>query len=221
MRITIVAATGGIGRHVLDQTVDAGHEVTAVVREPEKLSHDVRGVAVDLTDPDPQALRSAIDGADAVLSCVGPRSSAEVGIAEQGTRAIVEAMRQTDARRLVVVSAAPVATVPSPGRPNPPRHDPGEDVLTRYALGPLIKVVFRRNYADLARMEDILRDSDLDWTSVRPPMLTDAPLTATCRTAHGQNPRKGHSAARADVAHLMLHALDQPETIGHTMGIAT
>ena len=64
MRITIIAATGGIGRHLLEQCLDRGHDVTAVVRTPAKLTHPVRCVQADLTAPDPAALTGAVDGAD-------------------------------------------------------------------------------------------------------------------------------------------------------------
>lgn len=48
MKLTIFAATGGIGSQVLEQAVDAGHDVTAVVRNPAKLRRDVRVVTADL-----------------------------------------------------------------------------------------------------------------------------------------------------------------------------
>jgi len=70
-------------------------------------------------------------------------------------------------------------------------------------------------------MEDILRDSGLDWTILRPPQLTGKPLTGRCRTARGRNVRGGRSGPRADVAHYMLTVLDQPDTIGQVIGIAT
>ncbi len=220
MKLTIVAATGGIGRQALEQAVAAGHDVTAVVRNPRKLSRAVRTIAVDLAAADPAALEPAVAGADAVLSGLGPRSSAEAGVASRGTRAIVAAMQATDVRRIVVVSAAPISTVPSPGRPKPPRHDPGDGFLMRNLLSPLTKVAFREPYADLALMEDVLRDSGLDWTVLRPPRLTDKPLTGTYRTAYGQNLRRGLLVSRADVAHLMLRVLEQPETIRQAIGIA-
>src|SRR5258708_339082 len=224
MKLTIFAATGGIGRHVLEQAVAAGHDVTAIVRNPKKLSEQirqgVRTVTADLAAPDLGALESAVAGADAVLSGLGPRSMSEAGITSQGTRAIVEAMKATDARRIVVVSAAPIGTVPSPGRPHTPKHDPGDGFFMRNLLSPMIKVVLRKHYADLALMEDILRESRLDWTVVRPPRLTDKPLTRTYRTAYGQNVRGGVSISRAEVAHLMLRALEQPETINQAIGIA-
>lgn len=223
MRLTIVAATGGIGGQLLGQAVAAGHDVTAVVRDPGKLAasrNGVRVVTADLSAPETAALESAVAGADAVLSGLGPRAMAKAGVAEHGTRAMVQAMRATGVRRILVVSAAPNSTVPSPGRPHPPKHDPGEGFFMRNLLTPLVKTVMRERYADLALMEDVLRGSDLDWTIFRPPRLTDAPLTGIYRTAFGRNLRDGAHISRADVAHAMLAAVGQPATIGKEMGIA-
>jgi putative NADH-flavin reductase len=221
MRLTIVAATGGIGRHLLEQAVAADHDVTAVVRNPMGLSRDVRTVVADLAAADPAALESAVAGADAALSGLGPRSMSETGIASQGTRAIVQAMQATGVRRVIVVSAAPIGTVPSPARPKPPRHDPGDGFLMRHLFSHVAKTLFRKHYADLALMEDLLLGSGLDWTVLRPPRLTDKPLTGSYRVAYGQNVRGGWSVSRTDVAHLMLGVLEQPETIKQAIGIAT
>ena len=221
MRITIFAATGGIGRCILDQAIAAGHEVTAVVRDPSKLPSTVHTVKADLSTVDPAALETAVGGADAVLSGLGPRNAGQAGITSAGTRAIVAAMKATGARRIVVVSAAPVSTVPSPDRPNPPRHDAGEGFIMRNVLTPMVKRVLRAHYEDLAIMEDVLRASGLDWTSVRPPRLTDKPMTGKYRLASEQNIRGGAFIPRADVAHFMLACVDDRTTFGHAVGIAT
>ncbi|MGW0423061.1 NAD(P)-dependent oxidoreductase [Streptomyces sp. NPDC003015] len=127
MKLTIVAATGGIGRHLVEQAVADGHDVTAVARRPRELPDGVRTVAVDLTRPDMPTLATAVRGADAVLSALGPRNPrADAGITSRGTRAIVEAMQAEHVRRIIIVSAAPVGPVPVRGRPTPPRHDPGD-----------------------------------------------------------------------------------------------
>jgi len=221
MNLTLVAATGGIGRQLLTQALALGHHVTAVVRRPGALPvAPARVVTADLADPDPAVLREAVTGADAVLSGLGPRTRSDAAVAALGTRAIIAAMGRAGVRRIVVVSAAPVGTVPSPGRPHPPRHDPGDRPFMRYVLSPLVRAVFREPYADLARMEDALRDSDLDWTVVRPPRLTNRPRTGTYRTAYGRNVPGGLTVSRADVAAAMLRALDRPESIGQTVGIA-
>lgn len=223
MKLTIFGATGGIGRQLLDQAIAAGHQVTAVVRNPQKLSlsrNGVRVVTADLAAPEPSVLDSAVAGADAVLSGIGPRPMAKAGVAEHGTLAIVRAMQATGVRRIVVVSAAPISTVPSPGRPHPPRHDPGEGFMMRHVLTPFAKTVMRERYGDLARMEDLLRASGLDWTIFRPPRLTNQQLTGAYRTAIGRNLRGGVTVSRADVAQAMLAALGQPGTIGQEIGIA-
>jgi putative NADH-flavin reductase len=220
MKLTIVAATGGIGRHLLEQALAAGHEVTAVVRDPSRLSTPARVVTADLAVTGSAALETAVAGADAVLSGLGARSTADAGVAERGTRAVTEAMLATGVRRIVVVSAAPIGTVASPRRPHPPKHDPGDGFAMRYLLGPLVKAALRGHYADLARMEDVLTDSGLDWTAVRPPRLTDKALTGGYRTALGRNLPGGVRISRADAAHLMLRVLDQPETIKAAVGIA-
>ncbi|MGA3093293.1 MAG: NAD(P)-binding oxidoreductase [Terriglobales bacterium] len=220
MKLTIFAATGGIGRQLVEQAVAAGHDVIAVVRNAKKLTREVRFVIADLATPDRAALESAVKGADAVLSGLGARSATEAGVAWRGTHAIVEAMKATGVRRIVVVSAAPIGTVPSPGRPNPPRYDAGDGFFMRHLFGPLTKAALRKHYADLAQMEEILQGSDVDWTVVRPPRLTDKPLTGRYRIAIGQNLRSGLFVSRADVAHYMLRVLDRPETFKHAIGIA-
>ena len=137
MKLTIFGATGGIGAELLMQALAASHEVTAAVRNPSKLAASRNGtriVTVDLERPEPSALESAVAGADAVLSGVGPRPMAKAGVAEHGTLAIVGAMQATGVRRILVVSAAPISTVASPGRPHPPKSRSGRRVLHAESL---------------------------------------------------------------------------------------
>lgn len=224
MKLAIMAATGGVGQQLLRQALGAGHDVTAVARNPAKLPaalREARIVTADLAAAEPAVLEAAIAGTDAVVSGLGPGSNSDTGIATGGTRVIAAAMHATAVKRLVVVSAAPVGTVPSPGRPKPPKHDPGDGFFMRHLGAPFARAAFGKVYADLAAMEDLLRDSGLDWTVIRPPKLTNKPLTGHYRTAAGQNVRGGFSVPRADVAHLMLAALGQPATIGQVIGIAS
>jgi hypothetical protein len=63
-------------------------------------------------------------------------------------------MQATGVRRVVVVSAAPVGTVPSPGRPKPPRHDPGDGFFMRHLFSRVVRAAFRRHDADPALMRN-------------------------------------------------------------------
>jgi hypothetical protein len=100
-------------------------------------------------------------------------------------------MRAVGVKRIVVVSAAPIGTVPSPRRPNPPQYDPGDGFFMRHLLAPLTKMALRQHYAALARMEEILRESSADCTIIRPPKLTNGPKRRHYRIAFGQNLRGG------------------------------
>src|SRR5690348_10773427 len=90
MRLVIVAATGGIGRQLVEQAIAAGHQVTAVARNPRDLPPQARAVTIDLARPDQAELASAMAGADAVLSGLGARTASDRGVASRGTQAIVQ-----------------------------------------------------------------------------------------------------------------------------------
>ncbi|MGA4840204.1 NAD(P)-dependent oxidoreductase [Streptomyces sp. G45] len=214
MRLTVFGATGGIGQEVVRQGLAAGHRVTAVVRDPARLSARGPGLEVvraSLTDPgDAGALRGAVAGRDAVLSGLGARGlkDARAGVAARLTRSVVRALEAEGVRRLLVVSAAPLAPVVE--------REPLADRLMLAAVGRVLKPV----YEDLRVMEAELARSATDWTSVRPPRLLDKPLTGSYRTAVGRNPRSARTIARADVAHAMLTMVDDPATVKQGVGVA-
>ncbi|NUQ99709.1 MAG: NAD(P)H-binding protein [Streptomyces sp.] len=209
MNLTVFGATGGIGREIVHQALGAGHRVTAVVRDPARL--DITGDALevfraDLTDPD--ELRAAVSGRDAVLSGLGARSRKDAGVATRLTRTVLRAMETERVRRLLVVSAAPVG----------PAAD-GEGAVDRAMRG-LVSAALKDVYTDLRGMEAELARSGTDWTSVRPPRLQNKPLTGRYRTVVGGFPRKGRFIARADVAHAMLAMIDDTGTVKQGVGLA-
>ena len=211
MKLTVLGATGGIGSQLVTQALGAGHDVTAVVRERSRLAVDHPALRVVTADPtDAWALVPFVTGRDAVLSGLGPRGRKLVGIASAGTAAALQAMAAADVRRVIVVSAAPLAPIPD-----------GESPVLRYLGTPMIRVVLRDAYADLAVMEAALRDSGAEWTSVRPPRLTDKPLTGHCRRVIGGAVPRGMSISRADVAHAMLAMVDDPSSVRQAVGVAS
>jgi uncharacterized protein YbjT (DUF2867 family) len=211
MKLTIFGATGGIGGEVVRQALDAGHKVTAVVRDPTRftLSHPALEVTSVPGLTDPEVLRSVVDGSDAAVSGVGPRGRKDGPVASSATRGILRALEAEGVGRFVAVSAAPVGPVPE-----------GESFLNRRILLPFISAVLRDLYADLAVMEDEIRRSRTDWTVVRPPKLVNKPLTGRYRTVVGGTVPRGYSISRADTAHAMLAALDDRATFGQAVGIA-
>ncbi|MFH8254250.1 NAD(P)-dependent oxidoreductase [Streptomyces roseolus] len=211
MKLTVFGATGGVGREVVRQALDAGHEVTAVVRDPARFTVTGERLEVFRSDlADAGALRGAVAGRDAVLSGLGARNRADAasGVAARLTRPVLAAMDAEGVRRLVVVSAAPVGPAAE-----------GDGLLDKAVLA-VVRNVLKDVYADLRVMESELAASAADWTSVRPPKLTDRPLTGRYRTVVGGTPARGRTLARADVAHAMLAVLADPSTVRRGVGVA-
>lgn len=210
MRLTVFGATGAIGQEIVRQARAAGHEVTGVVRDPARLPEGLRAAGPDeiVRLDDEAAVRAAVAGRDAVLSGLGARGRKAGDVAERLTRQVLAAMEAEGTRRLLVVSAAPVGPEPA--------DDPLLDRTVRKVIGAVLKEV----YADLTRMEAALAAGAAGWTSVRPPKLTDGPLTGKYRTVVGGTPRSGRSIARADVAHAMLALIDEPAAVRQGVGVA-
>jgi putative NADH-flavin reductase len=202
MRLTIFGATGATGNCLVAQALAAGHDVTAVVRDPTRLKVPAHArlhvVTADVTDP--VAITPTVDGADAVLTALGPRGTGPTSISEDSTRSIIEAMEKCGARRLITVSGSIV-------------DDAGDGFFMHRVMKPLARRTFLRNVsADMRRAEDVVHSSNLDWTIFRPPRLTDKPASGSYRTAIDRNPPRGLTISRADLAAEMLQHLDDPAT---------
>src|ERR1700730_3448521 len=151
MKLTILGASGATGTCLPSQALAAGHEVTAVVRDPARLAvpaHPrLRTVTADVMDP--ASIAPAIEGADAVISAVGPRRTGPTTAVQDSVHSTIAAMDKTATRRLVQVSGSIVA-------------DEGESPYMRYLVKPVARRTFLRHVcADMRRGEDEIRDSDL------------------------------------------------------------
>jgi putative NADH-flavin reductase len=210
MKVVVFGATGGTVRRVVGQGLAAGHELTAVVRDPARLP--VRHERLEVARAEvlePAQIVSALAGADAAVSALGPRSyRAPTTVCSASARSILAAMDRAGVRRFVCVSAAPVAV-----------DDPGDKLLYRLAVRPVLRRLLKNSYEDMARMEDQVRRSGLDWTIFRPPRLTDGPRTGRYRTALNQNVPGGYFLSRADLADAILRRLDDPGSVGATVGV--
>ncbi len=181
MKLTIIAATGGVGCQLLAQALDEGHDVTAGGgATPAKLlaGRAARIVTADLAAPDAQVLESAVAGAD--------------GVVLSGRSARTTTLRTPGSPRLSAPPPSSLRCGPpgccgssrsapprSPPRPLPaartrPCHDPGDGFIMRQAGVRIAKTLFGKVYDDLARMEDLLRESGLDWDRARGPRSSPA-----------------------------------------------
>ncbi|MUL40588.1 NAD(P)H-binding protein [Streptomonospora sp. PA3] len=202
MNLTLMGATGGVGRAFARQACEAGHSVTALVRDPARLDYSHPRLSVTRADvADADALEGLVAGRDAVVSALGHRGKGPATVCRRSAAAAAEAMGRTGVRRLVVVSAAGLVT------------DEGDGPLTRLVVKPLLQRILRDHFADLAAMEETVRASGLDYTIVRPPRLVDRPRTGRYRTAVEISVRGGRNLSRADTADCMLACLEKGEPV--------
>lgn len=211
MRLTVFGPTGATGEQIVRQALTAGHEVTAVARQPEAVRpahRQLRAVAGDVLNP--ASLRESVAGADAVVSALGSRElSRPTTVYSAGTAAVLTAMAEAGVRRFVAISAVPVAP------------DEQKNLFERRVLHPLLYRFFGGGYDDMRRMEDLLAASDRDWTVFRPPRLTNKLASGRYRTAVDAPLPRARSVSRADLAAAMLAAAQDPALTRHVVTIAT
>jgi hypothetical protein len=151
-------------------------------------------------------LESAVHGADAVLSGLGPRSAADAGITARARRPSSGRCRPPACGAWWWSAPSRLARCRRPAIPSPTAQ-PRRRVLHVAPVQPCRQGGVPPALRRLALMEGLLCDSGLDWTVVRPPRLTDKPLSGGYRTAYGQNVRGGWQLSRADVAHLITRSI--------------
>ena len=209
MRLALFGATGAIGTHVLEQSLRGGHRVTAIVRSPGKLPDPapagLRVVPADVMDS--AAIAPALADADAVVSALGGNGREPSTVMTDGVRSIITAMREVAVRRLLVVSGSMV-------------DDTGDGPLLRYVGKPITRRVFRGAYNDMLTAEQEVHASDLEWTILRPPRLTDKPASGRYRTAVDRNVPRGFSLSRADLAACILVLVDDTTTLRRHVFVA-
>jgi putative NADH-flavin reductase len=204
MRLFILGATGAIGQQLLRIGLERGHELTAYVRSPHKISQSGERLAVVQGDLfSDGAMARSLAGHDAVLSAFGPTTVRTTTLRREFGRTLASAMREGGVRRIQLVSAA--------------------FLFRRIGmLGALLKpTLFRFMAPDMAEMEREIMKEDLEWTVLRPPRLTNGPLTRSYRVADGELPASGYVISRADVADFMINEAEAPAHVRQIIGLAS
>lgn len=208
MRIVVFGATGRSGAQIVDVALERGHNVIAVARDPAKIETVHERLEVRRGDIlDASSLPSVLEDADVVTSAVGPaKGRPPTTVYSVGITNLLAAMQAAKLRRLIAVTAVPVA----------PREQSG--TFERIAIYPLLQLFFGGVYNDMRKMEAILQESDLDWTIVRPPQLTEKRAKGSYQTAINAN-AKGHKITRADLAAAVLDMIGDPQTFRAAVGV--
>lgn len=198
MKIAIIGATGLVGAKILSESLDRGHEVTAIVRHPEKLpTHPkLRAARCDATRS--AELASLVAGHDAVISAFNP------GKDERGTgsQSIIEAVKRSEVKRLLVVGGAGSLEI-APGK----RLVDQPDFPAQWKHGALRTAAF---------LDQLLADTELDWAFVSPAaMLASGERTGHYRVGRDQLLTDGDGESRISLEDYAVAMLDEVERPQH------
>lgn len=204
MKLALIGATGYVGAALLQEALDRGHQVTALVRHPEKLPEHsaLTGVQADVNDP--VALASLLAGHDAVLSAFNPGW----GVADireqfiQGSRHILAATKQAGVSRLLVVGGAGSLYVA-----------PGLQLIDT----PNFPAEYKEGAEGARQALNMLRDEQqLEWTFLSPAaLLQPGPRTGQFRLGGEQLLMHGEQPGTISVADLAVALLDETEQPQH------
>lgn len=215
MKITVLGSTGGTGRAVTKALLAAGHDVTALARNPGRLPDNsnmtvMAGDAMNFGD-----VEAAVQGADAIIVSLGNSQNpfamlfgaartTPADICEVGTRHVIDAMNMSGARRLVVVSAFGVGetwALPS--------------IMAKF----FFKVLLREHMADKEKQDILVKASGLDWTLVQPVALTDGEATGQWFASADGQVRKSE-ITRADLAAFIAAETVDPGNLKRTVSLS-
>jgi len=208
MKLLIIGGTGKTGRELIQQGLEQGHDITALVRKPERLKYDhpkLRVIKGNVLIPD--TLETAVRSQDAVLSALGhKRFIIKTSILSEGTRNIIHAMDKYGVSRLICITSLGI-------------NDSRFKLGLYYTLF-TIPVILLFYFLDKSKQEKLIMKSKLDWTIVRPGQLTNGKK----RLKYKHGPNLGSyiltkMISRADVAHFMLSQLDDKTYLHKPPGI--
>ena len=190
MHLLIFGATGGTGRYLVSQGLEQGYQVTAFVRDPGTLTTKHPNLTIvegDLSDRN--SIANALNGVNAVISVLGNDARKTLfkpsNFISQSLPNIISAMQQGRVERILFVSSFAVSA----------------NMFWPEKL--LLTTLLRNLFIDLPVQENIIKESGLNWTIVRPASLTNGPKIGTCRSGDIYI-HPFTSISRADVAAFLL-----------------
>jgi uncharacterized protein YbjT (DUF2867 family) len=213
MNVTVFGATGAIGSLTVNELLTNGHTVTAYARNPNKIppewGNQVRVIIGELSDAD--AIDRAVQGADVVVSAVGPRLDRKAtGMPLiDGTRHLLNAMKRQGVTRYV-------------GHGTPSVLDPHEKPTWQTKLvGFMGRTGLPRAYNELIGMTDLIKNAGVDWTILRFTAPNNRPKTGKLRVGFYGTDRIGFPVSRADIAAFTAQQVDEDTYLDRAPAIST
>lgn len=203
MKLFVIGASGGVGKEVVKQALEAGFAVTAFIRDASRLPIQHSNLSIAIGDGlDGQAVADAMRGHDAVICCVGSTGFLqETTLMSDITGNLIQGMKQHDIERIVYCASAGI-------------HQELQGLSGKIAAWMLKKVL-----DDHRRAYKLMVDSGLKWTVARPMALSNEPLTGQYRETETGIAKGGRKISRADVAHFMVKAVTEQKYVHQSVGL--
>lgn len=210
--VLIIGANGGIGRQAVEIALAAGHQVTALLRQPANLTlthPNLEKVQGDVMRP--ETFEQYVTSQDVVISALGVKGGIlgdkPTTLYSRGNANLIQVMKLKGIKRAYFISASAIEI--SPVMP----------FFARFAAKNILQKLLRHMYADQREMERLVKESGLDWTIIRPPRLTNKPVTGNYRFSINSFLKNCLAISRADVAHFMVNNISNLEIYKATIEI--
>jgi putative NADH-flavin reductase len=209
MKVIVFGSTGTIGKHLIEQSLNEGHHVTAFLRDSGKLEN-IKRKNLSLFEGDVLNkinVESAIENHDAVIIALGAGKDRKSTIRSQGTKVIIEAMKTKGVKRLICNSTLGV------GESNNNLNFFWKHIMFGWFL--------KKAFLDHVLQEKYVKESGLEWTIVRPAAFTDGQKTSTYKHGFDSNDKSTQlKISRADVADFIINQLNNKNYLHKTPGLS-
>jgi putative NADH-flavin reductase len=196
MKLFVLGATGKTGGTLVAQAVARGHAVTTFGRSPFTGVWDAKILNLSGNPMSEAELAEALPGHDAVLSALGTRGLSASSVLQDSSRATISAMSTARVKRLVILSSALL------------------DAHIGLVMSIVARTILRHFSNDQRAMEKLVTASDLDWTVLRPPRMTDSAPDEQSSSTLGEPPTAaGMQITKEEVARVMLDTVENQRYI--------
>ncbi|MTI31821.1 NAD(P)-dependent oxidoreductase [Xanthovirga aplysinae] len=209
MNVIIFGSTGTIGKHLVEQSLKEGHQVTAFCRNSDKLNY-IKNPNLKVMEGnvfDPESVQDAIKGKDVVCIALGSGNKRKGTVRSQGTKIIIEAMRKNGVNRLICQTTLGCGE--------------SKNNLNFFWKNIMFGWYLKNVLLDHELQEEYVMKSGLDWTIVRPGAFSDGPKTGNYRQGFDSNDKSLQlKISRADVADFILKQLQTNNYLHKAPGLS-
>lgn len=201
MKIAVIGASAGVGLQITRLAIEKGHEVATLSRRAVPTPDQVNLRRVKGSATDPNDVRAAVEGAEAILVTLGVKSPFATTLFSDSARILLRVLQDTDSTATLIVLTG-FGTGDSWGYNSLP-------------MKLLFTLFLKKVYADKSEQERIIAEAYPRWEIVRPGRLTNGTMTGRYRMLdHLVEGMRVGAISRSDVAHFMVTQAEQPTYLG-------